>query len=97
MKSIISISFLSKFAVTMAAAFFMFFSVIAFALPVNVNKANAELIADSLAGIGMKTAEKIVDYRKTQGPFKKVEDLLLIRGIGVKKLEKIRVDIKLKD
>ena len=70
-------------------------SMAVFALPVNVNKADAELIADSLAGIGVKTAEKIVKYREENGPFDKVEDLLNVSGIGEKKLAKIRSDIKL--
>ena len=68
-----------------------------FAVPVNINNADSELIADSLAGIGVKTAEKIVVYRKKNGAFKKVDDLLLIKGIGDKKLNKIRADVKLKD
>ena len=55
-----------------------------FAVPVNINNADSELIADSLAGIGVKTAEKIVVYRKKNGAFKKVDDLLLIKGIGDK-------------
>jgi len=88
MKLIIS-TFLS------AALFVASFSV--FAVPVNVNKADTALIADSLPGIGMKTAEKIVQYREKNGDFKQVDDLLLIKGIGDKKLNKIRTDIKLKD
>ena len=68
-----------------------------FAVPVNVNTADSALIADSLPGIGLKTAEKIIQYRKKNGAFKQVEDLLLIKGIGDKKLSKIRSDVKLKD
>jgi len=68
-----------------------------FAVPVNVNKADSALIADSLSGIGVKTAEKIVKYRDANGPFKQVDDLLLINGIGDKKLNKIRPDVKLTD
>lgn len=68
-----------------------------FAVPVNINKADSELIADSLAGIGIKTADKIVAFRKKNGAFKQVNDLLLINGIGDKKLNKIRSEVKLKD
>lgn len=66
------------------------------AVPVNVNQADAETIADALAGIGEKTAIKIVEYRKANGPFKAVEDLTNIKGIGEKKLATIKQDIKLK-
>lgn len=88
MKSIISIVLCT--VLTIAS-----FSV--FAVPVNVNKADTALIADSLPGIGIKTAEKIVQYRDENGAFKQVDDLLLIKGIGDKKLNKIRSDIKLED
>ena len=88
MKSIISIVLCT--VLTIAS-----FSV--FAVPVNVNKADTALIADSLSGIGLKTAEKIVQYRDENGAFKQVDDLLLIKGIGDKKLNKIRSDIKLED
>ena len=88
MKSIISLFF-------GATLFLVSHSV--FAVPVNVNTADSALIADSLPGIGLKTAEKIIQYRKKNGTFKQVEDLLLIKGIGDKKLSKIRSDVKLKD
>lgn len=68
---------------------------LAMAIPVNVNQADAETIADALAGIGEKTAIKIVEYRKENGPFKAVEDLTNIKGIGEKKLAKIKEDVKL--
>ncbi len=87
----------SAFLKSVLAASLLAFSVMAWAVPVNVNKADSALIADSLKGIGLKTAEKIVKYREKNGAFKKVDDLLSIRGIGEKKLEKIRKDIKLKD
>ncbi|MGH1540594.1 MAG: ComEA family DNA-binding protein [Arenicella sp.] len=78
------------------AGFLWFSSTLALALPVNINNADAEMIADALNGIGQKTAEKIIDYRKANGPFKSADDLLNIQGIGEKKLAKIREDVKLK-
>ncbi len=56
--------------------------------PVNLNSAEAKEIADNLVGIGLKKAETIVDYRKTHGAFKTIEDLALIKGIGVKTIAK---------
>ena len=56
---------------------------------VNLNTATtAEL--QQVPGIGPSTAEKILQMRKSYGAFKSVDDLLAIRGIGKKKLEKMR-------
>ena len=53
---------------------------------VNLNRATvAEL--DTLPGVGPATAQKIVDDRTKNGPFKKVEDLMRVTGIGAKKFE----------
>lgn len=57
--------------------------------PLNLNSATAEQLAQ-LPGIGPKTAQSIVDFRKASGPFRRVEDLLAIRGISRRKLEAIR-------
>ncbi|HKB07493.1 MAG TPA: helix-hairpin-helix domain-containing protein [Candidatus Polarisedimenticolia bacterium] len=56
---------------------------------VNINTAGVdELVA--LPGIGKAYAERIVEYRQKNGPFKKVEDLLNVRGIGEKTFDRIR-------
>jgi len=57
--------------------------------PVNLNTASsAEL--QQVPGIGPATAEKILQARKSYGKFKSVNDLEAIRGIGPKKLDKMR-------
>ena len=54
---------------------------------INLNKATAAELSQ-LKGIGMKYAERIVEFRDKNGPFKQVEDLLKVQGIGPKTLEK---------
>jgi competence protein ComEA len=54
-----------------------------------VNVASVEEL-DGLPGVGPSTAAAIVDHRSTTGPFRSVEDLLDVRGIGDAKLDAIR-------
>jgi len=55
---------------------------------VDLNSASAEMI-EALPGVGPKLAREIVRYREEQGPFRKREDLLEIKGMGPKKLRQI--------
>jgi comEA protein len=59
------------------------------AQPVNLNTATSEQL-QQVPGIGPATADKILKMRKSYGPFKSVDDLLAIRGLGPKRLEKMR-------
>jgi len=56
---------------------------------VNINTATLEEL-DTLPGIGPITAQKIIDYRESNGPFKKIEDIQNVRDIGPVTFEKIR-------
>ena len=67
----------------------------AVAAPVNINKANAEEIADSLTGVGIKKARDIVAFREKNGPFKSAEQLEDVKGIGAKMVEKNKANIRL--
>jgi competence protein ComEA len=59
---------------------------------VNINTATKdELVA--LPGIGPAKAQAILDYRKAHGPFKTVEDLKDVKGIGAKRFEKLKPDL----
>src|SRR5436305_9798075 len=61
----------------------------AVASPINLNTASAaDLVA--LPGIGAKTAARIVEYRQKNGPFKKVEELMNVRGVGEKNFVKLK-------
>lgn len=57
--------------------------------PININSASSEEL-QQVPGIGPVTADKILQMRKSYGAFKSVDDLLAIRGIGKKRLEKMR-------
>ena len=57
--------------------------------PININTATSDEL-QQVPGIGPVTAEKILQMRKSYGAFKSVDDLLSIRGIGKKRLEKMR-------
>ncbi len=60
---------------------------------VDVNTASvAEL--DTLPGIGPVTAQRIIEYRMANGPFRSPEDLMNVKGIGPKKLQKMRDRIR---
>jgi competence protein ComEA len=57
--------------------------------PVNLNTATAVEL-QRLNGIGKVLSQRIVDYRNENGPFKSIEDLDKVSGIGPKKLEAVR-------
>ncbi len=64
------------------------FSVWAWAVsPVNVNTADAEQISEALKGIGQSKAEAIVAYRDTNGAFKHVDELVNVKGIGIRTVD----------
>nr|WP_294866141.1 ComEA family DNA-binding protein [uncultured Pseudogulbenkiania sp.] len=59
---------------------------------INLNTATQQEL-ESLNGIGPAKAKAIMDYRAKQGPFKTVDELKNVPGIGDKTLEKLRKDI----
>jgi competence protein ComEA len=65
--------------------------------PVNINTASAEQIAESLTGIGLSKAELIVEYRKTHGAFTHVDELVNVKGVGLRTVDKNRGMILLGD
>ncbi len=56
--------------------------------PVNVNTASAEEIAESLNGVGLSKAALIVEYREANGPFTHADELVNVKGIGVRTVDK---------
>lgn len=56
---------------------------------ININTASQTEL-QSLPGIGEVTAERIVTYRTDNGPFKTIDNIVKVKGIGKKSFEKIR-------
>lgn len=59
---------------------------------ININTASAEQLTQ-LSGIGPALAERIVDFREHNGAFLNIQDIMLVRGIGVKMFEAIKDQI----
>ena len=60
--------------------------------PININIASAADL-ETLPGVGAKTAGRIIEYRQKNGPFKKVEELMNVQGIGEKNFLKLKSQI----
>jgi competence protein ComEA len=57
--------------------------------PININTATAAQL-EALPGIGARTAQAIVDHRQKNGGFKKIEELMNVKGIGEKSFLKLK-------
>jgi competence protein ComEA len=77
--------------------FTAFFTVIAWAAStVNVNTATAEEIAAGLKGVGLSKAAAIVKYRQENGTFMHADELINVKGIGIRTVDRNRDSITLK-
>ena len=88
---------MSKIKQAALAAWLALAGSLAVAGPVNVNSADAETLSAELTGIGLARAQAIVEYREQFGPFKTVDELLNVSGVGERTLEMNRGDIRLSD
>lgn len=63
------------------------------ASPVNINTADKETLITAISGVGEKKAEAIIEYREQHGPFKSVDEITKIKGIGQGILDKNRENL----
>lgn len=81
----------SRFPIRLLAALLMGFALHGVSAEViDINTADAATLADAMSGIGPAKAEAIVAYRNEHGPFKSVDDLMLIKGIGTATIDRNR-------
>jgi competence protein ComEA len=67
------------------------------AMTVNINTASADEIASALKGVGLSKAEAIVAYRESNGTFMHIDELVNVKGIGVRTVDINREVITLTD
>ncbi len=58
-------------------------------MKISLNQATSEEL-EAIPGLGPSLSQKIVEYREAKGSFRKLEDLMLVSGIGPKKFEQIK-------
>ncbi len=64
-------------------------------LPMSVNlNSSSRMELETLPGIGVKLADRIMVYRSTHGAFRQVEDLVNVSGIGEKRLRRLLPYVK---
>ena len=80
---------MTKWILASLLAFLIALPVLA-AEQVNINTATAQEIAEALNGIGLSKAEKIVEYRNANGPFVHIDELVNVKGIGLRTVDKNR-------
>lgn len=73
----------------------MFLTGTVWAAQVNINTADAPALMAAIKGVGEKKAQAIVQYRKEHGPFKSVDELANVPGIGEKTVAKNRNNLTL--
>jgi competence protein ComEA len=81
---------------TLTLVLALLFSGFALAGTVNINTADATVLAESLDGIGASKANAIVEYREKNGDFESLQDLLQVKGIGEMTLERNKDKISFK-
>jgi competence ComEA-like helix-hairpin-helix protein len=61
--------------------------------PLNLNTATAAQL-ETLPGIGPGLANRILEYRRKHGPFKRPQDLLIVRGMSAKRFRQLAAQVR---
>ncbi|MDR1555207.1 MAG: helix-hairpin-helix domain-containing protein [Campylobacteraceae bacterium] len=75
--------------------FMLMFLVVSLFAKIDINSADIKTLT-SIKGLGEKKAEAILEYRKANGKFKNIDELLNVKGIGKKLLGTIKEEIEVK-
>ena len=87
---------MKKLSQLFVAIALLFGSHFALADVVNINTADASTLAANIVGVGEKKALAIVNFRDEHGPFKSVDELTQVKGIGLKLVDNNRENLTIK-
>ena len=68
-----------------------------FAETININTADKESLMSAIKGVGEKRAEAIIAYREEHGPFKSLEELADVKGVGPSVVESNMDNLSIED
>ncbi|MEE8233109.1 MAG: ComEA family DNA-binding protein [Gammaproteobacteria bacterium] len=68
-----------------------------FAEAININTADKDALMSAIKGVGEKRAEAIIAYREQNGPFKSIEELAEVRGVGASIVEANMDNLSIED
>lgn len=83
---------MKRLYVAVLAAFLVMVPAV-YAASVDINTADVQTLNKEITGIGPTRAQAIVDYRTKNGPFKSVDDLIKVKGVGKATVEKNRANL----
>ncbi len=87
---------MKKFTKLLLALSLLFSSHLALAEVVNINTADVQSLAANIVGVGKKKAQAIVAFREQHGPFKSVDEMTQVKGIGLKLVDRNRENLSVK-
>lgn len=86
---------MKRFTACLALSLLLTDMATAAAYRVDINNANERTLVSALEGLGQENARAIVDYRKEHGAFRSMEQLALVKGVGLGVVERNRERIVL--